>query len=83
MFNKESKMPKPIKLTKNEIARFEELDNRLIALNALLRQYGLDKRLLWEDLQKKYNLDTRNWEWVYNRKTKSLEVAHPFPLDRG
>ena len=52
MFNKENKMPKPIKLTKNEIARFEKLDNRLIALNALLRQYGLDKRLLWEDLQK-------------------------------
>ena len=73
------KEPKPIKLTKKEIESFEKLEDRFSAIQLSLQNYGLELRLLWDGLKKKYNLDTLNWKWGYNRKTKRLQVYHQNP----
>ena len=73
------KEPKPVKLTKEEIESFEKLDDRFSALQLSLQNYGLELRLLWDGLKKKYDLDTLNWKWEYNRKTKKLQVSHQNP----
>ena len=48
------KEPKPIKLTKNEIESFEKLEDRFTAIQRSLENYGLEERLLWNGLKKKY-----------------------------
>lgn len=78
MFNLK-KEPKPIKLTSGEIERFQQLLDKKVALDSLLQTYGLEERLLWEGLKEKYNFNTKEWKWAYNRKKEKLVISNKQP----
>ena len=76
MFNKE---PKPIKITKQEQEAFQQLADKKAAMSEVLTSYGLEERLLWDGLKKKYKLDTLKFKWSHDTEKGVLEVFYPFP----
>lgn len=69
-----SEFPKPVKVSKDEAIEWMGLQDYEIALQGMVQTLGRNKRLMWEGIKKRYNLDN-NYQYIFDGKKREIRVV--------